>query len=97
MVSKDGTVAATGSVCGDMSNPLIILPKRAAPDEVPKVGVVRMPAEQRGRRLVATRRSRTRWRGCGDDDEQRRGPPGRVTTTTSSVAGGHDSSSGHNS
>ncbi|KAK9120291.1 hypothetical protein Scep_018384 [Stephania cephalantha] len=89
MASKDGIVAATGSVCGDMSNPLIILPKRAAPDEVPIVGVVRMPAEQRGLRLVATRRSRTRWRGAGDDDDA-------TTTSTSSVAGGHGSASGHN-
>ncbi|KAK9087725.1 hypothetical protein Syun_030119 [Stephania yunnanensis] len=61
--------------------------------------LVRTLAEQRRRRLAATRRPWTRWRGCEDDDEQRRGPPGRVTTTTTttSVASGHRSGSGHSS
>ncbi|KAK9165046.1 hypothetical protein Scep_000237 [Stephania cephalantha] len=39
MATKDAAVAAMGSVCGDMSNPLIVLPMRAAPDEVPSAPI----------------------------------------------------------
>ncbi|KAK9129372.1 hypothetical protein Sjap_009859 [Stephania japonica] len=39
MVTKEAAVAAMGSVCGDMSNPLIVLRMRTAPDEVPSVPI----------------------------------------------------------
>ncbi|KAK9164595.1 hypothetical protein Syun_005497 [Stephania yunnanensis] len=39
MATKDAAVAAMGSVCGDIWNPLIVLPLRAAPDEVPSVPI----------------------------------------------------------